>query len=898
MDPVSFDFSPLAGYYNAKINQRLASTLGSASVSATASTEAADAVADSNLPWRREDDPAALLRKALGAASFIPDSVAKDARSENGDVPKIFAAYEALALLKSIADAAKDGSLPAGQESRAEKRMLEGILEVKNFLASVDITKSTLIAGERLSSAQSEVAIQRSTYEHTTKVLHDGDYDAEVADFTGDKVFTVTAKKVNSTETVTIDLSEMTATTGKTIRNLDNVAEFINFKLEEAGIRTKFERVKIGTEDENGVIPGNEFGFMIKGVSTETLSFSAADAAPAAIMVGQSGIGEAGGGQISVWTGLDSADPTREVAARVGEDGKETKINASALHPDGGYVVVGTTEGDIDGQGIRGDGDAFMARYDSQGNMVWSRLLGSASDAEGLAIAVSDTGQIAITGETSDDLTTSAVGGGKDTFTTLYDADGIEQWTRQRAATFDDKGLTVAFADDGSVYVAGTTASSMTNDALAGGRDSFIEKLDAGGNSLWIRQFGTTGDDGVSSLKVASDGSVIVAGVEEGEAVVRRFASDVDDANDWSYSLGDLANGSIGALEIGDDGSIYVGGSTRVSGEDANGFTGATQTDRDGFVAKLSVTGATASVDWLQRIGGAGYQSVEGIALSGTDVIVSGTGEEAFGTGSSDRDQSAYLTKLSQTDGTQGWTTSLAGRGGVSSASDVLISNSFSDTLNSFGLPDGELIMSDTASVTDRLAIRPGDHFYVSVDGGRDKKVTIEQGDNLRSLTFKINALLLLDGNADIRRFNGAQALKITPGEGVQIELKHGSDGQDALAALGLPTGVIMEKPLPGSDNYNDAPEIVAMGLLDTLSFKDEESIDEAISVLDGAMRGLRTAYRWAVDDPTLLKLKNQDEGPGKKGGAVPAYLTAQIANLNAGLARLSSGGGSVNFFA
>ena len=895
MDLVNFDFSALSGYYNAKINYRLAAAQGYSPVSTTAGSQSSDAVAQSDLPWREEIEPADLLRKALGAASFLPKSVADDARKEGGDVPKIFAAYEALAQAKAIADAANDGKLPAGQETRAQKRMLAAIEEVKSFLGGVDMEKSILIAGERLSTAQSEVAIQRSSYEYTTRVLHDGDYDAELDAFTGNQVFSVTGKKTNDSVSVTIDLSEMEATTGQTVRNLDNVAEFINFKLEEAGLRTRFERVKVGTKDENGVIPGNEFAFKIKGLSTEQLSFSAADASPAAIMVGQSGTSGDTGGQLSVWTGLDDPSPTRVAAARLGEDQKDTNFTASALHPDGGYIAVGTTTGLVGDGATRGEKDAFIARYDSQGKMVWSRSLGAAEEAEGLAIAVSDTGQIAMTGKTTSDLTSSAVGGEADSFVTLYDEDGIEQWTRERAATFDDQANAIAFTSDGSLVIGGTTSSSMTNDALTGGSDSFIEKIDSSGNQLWVRQFGTAENDSIQELKIASDGSVIVAGVENGEAVLRRYASDVDDAGDWVHSMGTLGGGRIGALEIGDDGSIYVGGATSMDGQDANGLSGSKQLDRDGFVAKFDVSGGAPSMDWLQRLGGEGYQSVEGITLNNGKVVVAGTGEAAFGTGTSDKDQSAYITSLDDVDGTQGWTNSISGRGGVASASDILISNTYSNTLNAFGLPDGDLVVSDTASVTDRLAVRPGDHFFVSVDGGRDKKITIEQGDNLRSLTFKINAALVLDGNADVKRSNGGQALKITPGEGVQIELKHGADGRDALKALGLPTGVIMEKPLPGSDRENAGPEIVTMGLIDGLNFDTKESREEAVSVLEGALRGLRTAYRWAIDDPTLLKLKNGDQGPGKRGGQVPAYLQAQIANYSAGLQRL--GGGNFGSF-
>ena len=897
METVNFDFSALSNYYNAQINYRLAGQNNAASLQSSASSSQTTSAEE--LPWRKEIDTDKALIKALGSASFLPQSVAKNARESDGDVDKILAAYEALAQVKLIADAALDDNLPAGQTERSLKRAIEGIGEVSDFLASVDITKSTLITGERMSSAQSDVAIKRSTYEYNTKVLHDGDFDAEVAAFTGDQVFTITAKKTNSTETVTIDLSEMEAATGQTVRNLDNVAEFINLRLEEAGLRSTFERVKIGTENEDGVIEGNQFGFTIEGVSNEKLSFSAADSAPAAILVGQSGNSGNSGGQLSVWSGLDGAQPVRDATARLGSEEADTNFTASALHPDGGYVVVGTTTSEVGDAVARGEQDAFIARYDSQGKMLWSRGIGAADNAEGLGIAVSDTGQIAITGKTSDDLVANAIGGQEDTFVTMFDSDGIEQWTRQRAATFNDQGNAIAFTADGSLIVGGKTASSMTESAVLGGSDSFIEKLDSDGNQVWLRQFGTTGNDAVSSVAIADDGSVIVAGLEDGEAVIRRYASDVDDAADWSISLGNLAGGNISDVKIGTDGSVYVGGATRVSGEDANGFTGATQVDRDGFVAKIDTSGAGPSLDWLQRLGGDGYQAVSGLALNGDQVIAVGTGEAEFGSGSSEKDQSAYMTTLNQTDGVQGWTSSISGRGGVASGNDIMISAEHSSTLDAFGLPDGEMVVSDTASLTDRLSLRAGDHFYVSVDGGRDQKITIEQGDNLRSLTFKINGALVLDGTASVRRSSDGQSLKIVPAEGVQIALKPGDEGQDALGPLGLTAGTLMEKPIPGDDTQNDAPEIVTMGLTDKISFDDKESIQDAVDMLDGALRALRTSYRWAIDDPTLEQLKNGDSGPGKNAnGTPPAYLTAQIANLQAGLQRLSAGGGGVNFFA
>ena len=74
-------------------------------------------------------------------------------------------------------------------------------------------------------------------------------------------------------------------------------------------------------------------------------------------------------------------------------------------------------------------------------------------------------------------------------------------------------------------------------------------------------------------------------------------------------------------------------------------------------------------------------------------------------------------------------------------------------------------------------------------------------------------------------------------------------------------------------------------------SLETQESIQDTVDMLDTALRALRTAYRWAIDDPTLTSLQNNNSN-GNTSGAVPAYLTAQISNLQAGLQRLSAGGG------
>ena len=887
---VPFDFSALNGYYQAKTALRVANSVPSTAF-ARPSADAASAVASSALPWRREPDLDALVRTSLGARSFIPARQATDAAADRSDVPKILLAYEALEKMKALADAVAGDTLPVGQAKRAQDRLNDGLNEVRGFLSSVDIRKTTLLLGEKLTRVESEVAIKRSSYEFTTRTLHEGAFDAEVAAFAGDRVFTIDVKKGGQFASLTVDLAEM----GTTPRTLDAVAAFINTKLEAADVRTRFERTKIGVADKNGIIPGNEFGFRIKGQSNEVLTFSAPTSEPALLLTGNSGPAGDVAAQVSRWSGLDGPELSRTFTARLGADGAETVFSASALHPDGGFVAVGRTSGALNGETVRGDADAVLARYDGQGNLLWTRSLGASATAAGLAVAVSDTGSIALSGEVEGVLSGTSAGTGKDAFVTLYDGQGVEQFTHRVSGGGDDVARTVAFAPDGSLFLSGSTRDALGADENAGGAGSFIRKLAGDGTVLWTRQFGTAGTDRINTLTLDTDGALLVAGEENGEAIVRRMAGETADAGDWQVSLGNLQGGQVASLVRAGDGSLYLSGTTRATGQTAAGFSGPQQPDNDAFAARIDRS-AAPSLDWLTRLGGEGDQTAPSLAVHNGDVLVAGSGTGMFGTASATGHTSAFVARLDAATGVQGETKALSGRAGISGFSGIVIDTRASETLDAFGLPGGKLTLADQTSLTERTGLRPGDHFYISVDKGREQKITIEQGETMRSLAFQINSALLLKGSGDVRRSAAGQSIAIAPGKGHTITLRAGAEGRDALGPLRMPEGVIIPTVLL-KDRQADAPEVVSLGIAGSFSIADKESAEATSKSLDSALRALRTAYRWAIDDPTLTSLRNGNDGPGRnRSGAVPAYLNAQIANLQAGLSRLQAGQGS--FFA
>ncbi len=901
--PVQFDFSIIANVMNAKIAQQMA-TLTASSTTTTSSNTAATSkeIAVGTPPWRLEDpDQLKLARSALKSGAFIPDSVSRKALAADEDTPKLFAAYDALATMKALADSIVSGDISDSYRDRATKRLNEGFEELQGFLKSASLQKVTLLQGDRLSRSESDVAIKRSSYDYTTRVLHTGDADDPVAQWAGLAGFDISVDKYGTSQTINIDLSSL----ADADRTLQNVVDLINTELESAGLLTRFDRTKIGPLDDNGIAQGDDWGLKVKGSQAEKLSFSTSTSAPAAYLVGASGARDHRTAQLSKWTDLETATPNRLLTARLEADEKvdaeektsvpDTRFLATASAPDGSVYALMETKGDLDGQQLRGEQDLALVKMDSTGQQVWSRMLGAGEGAEitGATLAVAADGRIAIGGAVEGDLTPDATGDGKDGFVLMYDATGQEVMARQQGSVFDDEVTSLAFDSSGNLFIGGRTNGALGATAHGGGVDAYVEKLDASGAQLWHNQWGGTGDEIVTALTVDDTGAAVAATIVDGEAIVRRVSDATFTASDWSHSVGD---GNIRSLDW-DAGALYAAGETNLDGFAAGQLTGSSQVDADAFAMRLDVAGVTVSDAWFQRFGGAGQQSSAQIMAQNGQVYVAGTGETGFGSAVVDGDENGYLTALDSATGAEAWSKEVTGYGGVASATGIAISANGDSDLDAFGLPAGDLTSGDTSRVTDRTSARPGDHFYISVDGGHQKKIEVETGDTYRALTFKINAAIVLDGKAEARRKTEGQVLRITPNENVQIELFAGAEGSDLLSALKMPSGVLINAPSSlDEDTESDGPPIVAMSLKsENLSLADDDAAQSTADMLDTAMRALRKAYRYAIDDPTLTQLKNSTNN--SSGSGVSAYQQTQLANLQAGLQRLQSGSSSSSLF-
>ncbi|PHS27845.1 MAG: hypothetical protein COA84_03555 [Robiginitomaculum sp.] len=844
-------------------------------------------------PW----DPAAkplgleeILRKTLARGVFFENNLGAFSNSAApADQKKLFALYSGVNKLAALATDASDKTTTDARRRFLNNRFAGGATQLSSFLSATQFGELSFLKGEKLSSAKSTLQIGRGTSTFTTGVIQDGPFDAPVASLAGTVQFAITAKKLGGDVVVNLDLADM----GATPRTLDNVANYINGKLVAAGLVTTVKREKIGTPDVNGIIPGSQFGLEFTGVSSEPLSFSSPNSTPTIYTVGTSGFGGSQGVQFIRYNDQVGAAPQVAFSQRI-ETTEGTPSSALAIKTgaNGEIYVLSQSGGTTGGLTPRGTQDVFLTKYDSTGREVFTRGLGASASASGLALAVGADGSVVVAGKVSGALGTTTDLGGEDAFVTKFDAAGQEVFIKRFGGSGNDDVRSIALAADGTVYLAGRTRSPLTG-TQGGGDDGFVRALSTTGATLYTRQFGGAGDESANAIALDANGDLLVASVEGGNGILRKFsAADGVSAAIYTKDLGALDGGTLSAITLDGTGIVLAGSAgaaNGLGGTAVNAHAGA----RDGFVVRLDEDLAGQPIQtYTTFLGTSGGDRIRDVVASGGNIYLTGSTTGSLpGGGVLNGTENTFSAVLNAGTGAEIGVTQVSGRGGFSSGAGIAVDNQGASILDALGLPRGDVLYADSRVITDRSLARPGDSFLISVDGGVKRKIRVDATDNYRALTFKINAVTVLNGQARVVRGSDGDTLKITPTVGHTIELFAGPKGQDLLSALGFPEGVVRVDPVKSNKNStSSAPPIYGLGIGSGLDLSTLSGAKAAETVLQAALTTIRSAYRTLTLDPALKDLLN---GKGKGiNGPVPAYLSRQIANYSAGLARLQSGGG------
>jgi hypothetical protein len=144
----------------------------------------------------------------------------------------------------------------------------------------------------------------------------------------------------------------------------------------------------------------------------------------------------------------------------------------------GNLYISGWTLGDL-GSSSAGFYDVFLAKYDTEGNQLWIQQYGTeGDDAPWLnSLEVDDAGNIFLSGYTSGDFGGSNAGS-YDAWVARFDADGNQQWIQQFGTEQLDYAYGLTLDDSGFVFATGITEGSLGG-VNAGASDGWLAKLHA-----------------------------------------------------------------------------------------------------------------------------------------------------------------------------------------------------------------------------------------------------------------------------------------------------------------------------------------------------------------------------------------------------------------------------------
>ncbi|HKO52281.1 MAG TPA: SBBP repeat-containing protein [Polyangiaceae bacterium] len=270
----------------------------------------------------------------------------------------------------------------------------------------------------------------------------------------------------------------------------------------------------------------------------------------------------------------------------------------------GNVLVAGYTSGSLQGTSAGGE-DAFVRKFDVSGNVLWTQQFGSDAGDAANAIAADLAGNIYVAGSSFGSMAGTIAGegpnvGGRNCFIRKLDAKGNLLWARQFGSSGEDVVYAVAVEPAGSLYVAGYT---LTTPGSSGGSvDAFVRKFDGAGNVLWDFPFGTGADDLAHSVAVDAAGDVYVAGRTSGSlrgenaGAYDAFVRKLDSTGNvlWTNQFGTGRDDDAYSLALAPDGQVYLAGSTLGS------LQAIVRGEGDAFVSKLNAAG---NILWTRQMG-------------------------------------------------------------------------------------------------------------------------------------------------------------------------------------------------------------------------------------------------------------------------------------------------------
>lgn len=245
---------------------------------------------------------------------------------------------------------------------------------------------------------------------------------------------------------------------------------------------------------------------------------------------------------------------------------------------DGGYIVAGYTE-----SFGAGGTDVYLIKTDKGGDTLWTKTYGGINNDYGFSVQQTpDSGYIII------GWTNSFGAGSGDIYLIRTDITGDSLWTKTYGGINAEVANSVQPTADSSYIIVGYTMSFG-----AGGRDIYLVKTDANGDTLWAKTYGGVDDDYGIEVQPTSDNGYIIVGYTRPSGNEELYLVKTDTNGDtlWTRTYGGPLGEQGYSVQETPDGGYIVAGYTISFG--AGGM--------DLWLLKTDVNGDTL---WTKTYGG------------------------------------------------------------------------------------------------------------------------------------------------------------------------------------------------------------------------------------------------------------------------------------------------------
>jgi len=176
---------------------------------------------------------------------------------------------------------------------------------------------------------------------------------------------------------------------------------------------------------------------------------------------------------------------------------------------DGNYVITGYT------YFHPGDRDALLLKYDPDGNLLWFKTYGGTDEDWTSDLCQTEDGDYMLTG-----FTRSFGANARDSYLIKTDVNGDTLWTRMYGGATDQWGRGIDNLPDGGAIVAGWTGAFFT------ASDTWLFRVDTNGDIIWEKTYNYGSWDQANKVILTNNGGFILSGKINGSLGLLKTSGD------------------------------------------------------------------------------------------------------------------------------------------------------------------------------------------------------------------------------------------------------------------------------------------------------------------------------------------------------------------------------------